>query len=400
MRKLDLLVLASVLFAGNTLSAQSWVIGPFMRPSEGPVIEPNAFYYFTDPITQQKTFWDAGHTFNPAATIAPSGDVVVVFRAEDKSGSEEIGGHVSRLGLATSRDGLSFTVDGTPVLTVENDDQKVNEYPGGVEDPRIVVGPDGTYVMTYTQWARDQGHYTVGIATSKSLEVWKKWGPAFGNATDAQHNPLNYKSAGILTELHNGRLRAVRLHGKYWMYWGEVHIHLATSADLIHWTPVLDKNTGLPQVVMSARAGHFDSAFPEVGPPPLLTKKGIVLIYNGKNSATGTADKRNSQVADAAITPVDKGAAADPIDDELIGDPKIRPGAYSVGEALFSASDPAKLLDRTDRPILTPTWPYERNGQYKAGTTFAEGLVPYQGQWLLYYGAADSVVGVARAELR
>ncbi|MDQ2844730.1 MAG: hypothetical protein M3Y72_27545, partial [Acidobacteriota bacterium] len=85
---------------------------------------------------------------------------------------------------------------------------------------------------------------------------------------------------------------------------------------------------------------------------------------------------------------------------QLAGDPTIRPGAYSVGEALFSASDPGKLLGRTERPLLTPIWPYERNGQYTAGTTFAEGLVAYQGQWLLYYGAADSVVGVARAELR
>ncbi len=87
-----------------------------------------------------------------------------------------------------------------------NDDQKVNEYPGGVEDPRIVIGPGGTYVMTYTQWARDRGQYTVGIATSKNLEDWTKWGPAFTNpANGGRFDKLNYKSAGILTELHNGR---------------------------------------------------------------------------------------------------------------------------------------------------------------------------------------------------
>ncbi len=275
---------------------------------------------------------------------------------------------------------------------MDNDEQKANEFPGGVEDPRIVIAPDGTYVMTYTQWARDQGHYTVGIATSNSLEVWKKWGPAFGEATDRQHHHLNYKSAGILTELHNGRLQAVRLHGKYWMYWGEIQVHLATSTDLIHWTPVLDTKTGLPQIVMSGRAGHFDSGFPEVGPPPLLTKKGIVLIYNGKNSDESTADARNSQVADAP-----KGNS---VDAQRAGDSKIPPGAYSVGEALFSKSDPAKLLARTDRPVLTPVWPYERNGQYKSGTTFAEGLVPFHGKWLLYYRAADSVVGFVRSELR
>lgn len=400
-------MLRSLLFAAafvpaGMLSAQSWVIGPFVRPSEAPVIEPNRFYYFTDPITQQKTFWEALHTFNPAATIAPNGEVAVIFRAEDASGKDEIGGHTSRLGLGISKDGLFFTVEGAPVLYPDNDDQKDNESPGGVEDPRIVVAPDGTYVMTYTQWARERGRYTVGIATSKNLEVWKKWGSAFSNVDGGRYNALNYKSAGILTELHNGRVQAVKLHGKFWMYWGEIHVSLATSSDLIHWTPVVDKTSGKPIVVMGARPGHFDSGFPEVGPPPLLTKKGIVLIYNGKNSMATVADSRNSQVSD--VQPAESKAATQPENPvpeaQLPGDPHIRPGAYSAGEALFSASDPTKLLARTDRPILTPVWPYERNGQYAAGTTFAEGLVAYQGQWLLYYGAADSVVGVARAEIR
>ncbi len=98
MRKLRLLLLACGLSAANSLSAQSWVIGPFVRPSEAPVIEPNTFYYFTDPISQEKTFWDALHTFNPAATIAPDGKVAVVFRAEDDSGKSAIGAHTSRLG--------------------------------------------------------------------------------------------------------------------------------------------------------------------------------------------------------------------------------------------------------------------------------------------------------------
>jgi predicted GH43/DUF377 family glycosyl hydrolase len=399
MRRLALLVLTSPLFAGPALSAQAWVIGPFVRPSEAPVIQPNTFYYFTDPITQEKTFWDAGHTFNPAATTAPNGDVAVVFRAEDASGKDGIGGHVSRLGLATSKDGLFFTIGGAPVLYPQNDDQKPNESPGGVEDPRIVIGPDGTYVMTYTQWARDRGEYTIGIATSKNLEDWTKEGPAFGKAENAKFDKLHCKSAGILTELHNGRLQAVRLRGKYWMYWGEVHIHLATSVDLIHWTPLVDAKTGLPQVVMSARAGHFDSGFPEVGPPPVLTKKGIVLIYNGKNSTSGKPTA-GSLVTDAAAPKDVNGENTGAADEQFAGDSTIRPGAYSVGEALFSASDPGKLLGRTERPILTPVWPYERNGQYTAGATFAEGLVPYKGQWLLYYGAADSVIGVANAELR
>lgn len=158
------------------------------------------------------------------------------------------------------------------------------------------------------------------------------------------------------------------------MYWGEIQVRLARSTDLIHWVPIVDPKTQQPVVVLSAREGHFDSGFPEVGPPPVLTKDGIVLLYNGKNSTEAGTET-------------------------LARDPRIAPGAYSVGEALFSAANPTKLLDRTEHAVLRPTMPYEQSGQYVAGTTFAEGLVAFQGHWLLYYGAADSFVGVARADL-
>ena len=36
--------------------------------------------------------------------------------------------------------------------------------------------------------------------------------------------------------------------------------------------------------LMRPRPGHFDSTFPETGPPPILTSAGIVVLYNGKNA--------------------------------------------------------------------------------------------------------------------
>ncbi|HAS59844.1 MAG TPA: pesticidal protein Cry15Aa, partial [Algoriphagus sp.] len=41
-----------------------------------------------------------------------------------------------------------------------------------------------------------------------------------------------------------------------------------------------------------------------------------------------------------------------------------------------------------------PELPFEKSGQYPEGTTFLEGLVYFQGAWYLYYGTADSMVGV------
>jgi predicted GH43/DUF377 family glycosyl hydrolase len=76
-------------------------------------------------------------------------------------------------------------------------------------------------------------------------------------------------------------------------------------------------------------------------------------------------------------------------------DPSLPKGTYSTGEILFDKSDPEKILERSDTNFLKPSLPLEITGQYSAGTTFAEGLVYFKKQWFLYYGTADSYVGVA-----
>ncbi|MDR3774537.1 MAG: GDSL-type esterase/lipase family protein [Terracidiphilus sp.] len=368
MRGRFLLVVALVLAAGlQAQTDQAWQIGPFARPESGnPVIAPRAESVFTDPVSKKPVNWEALHTFNPAA-IVRDGKVFVLYRAEDDSGAMEIGGHTSRLGLAESEDGIHFTRRGEPVFFPARDKQETREWPGGVEDPRIVERDDGPYVLTYTQWNRDRKTYSVGIATSRDLTRWTKHGPAFLTAAGGKYAGLNYKSAGIVTRLDSGkgRLIAAKIDGKYWMYWGEGAIHLATSADLIHWAPVEDA-AGAPIELLRPRAGHFDSSFPETGPPPVLTDAGIVVLYNGKNAAEG-------------------------------GDAGMGANAYAAGEALFDSKDPAHLIAQGENPDLKPEMPYERTGQYIAGTTFAEGLVYFHGRWFLYYGCADSLVGVVTA---
>ncbi len=363
-------------------SLPAWAIGPFSRPLVAPILRPDPQSTFTDPILHRPVRWQALHTFNPAA-IVRHGRVFVLYRAEDDSGSMRIGMHTSRLGLAVSRDGLHFRPLPEPVFYPAPDAQQSREWPGGVEDPRLVQAPDGRYILTYTQWNRQT--YSIGIAASRDLRHWTKYGPALG--ITGPYAGFEYKSGGILTRLHHGHLVAARLHGLYWMYWGEIHIRLASSPDLIHWTPVESASSQVApalqtqaaqtqlspadpnraRVLLHDRPGLFDSGFPEVGPPPILTRNGILLLYNGKNAA------------DAAR------------------DPALDPGAYSVGEALFSAANPAQLLARLDQPVLHPEQPWERSGQYAAGTTFGEGLVLFHHRWFLYYGSADSFVGVAVA---
>jgi predicted GH43/DUF377 family glycosyl hydrolase len=368
----SVLVLAATILCAAVLHAQTelpWEIGPFTRPAEGnPVIAPQPQSTFIDPILKLPVHWEALHTFNPAA-IVRDGKVYVLYRAEDDTGAMQIGGHTSRLGLAVSDDGIHFMRRPEPVFFPADDLEKAREWPGGVEDPRIVESQDGTYVLTYTQWNRQT--FSVGIATSPDLLHWTKYGPAFLHEAGGKYDALRYKSAGIVTRLDpaKGRLIAAQIDDKYWMYWGEGAVHLATSPDLIHWAPLEDAS-GAPAERLGPRPKHFDSTFPETGPPPVLTSNGVVVLYNGKNAA-GKA-----------------------------GDQSLGPNAYAAGEALFEADDPFRIVARSEHPVLKPEMAYEKTGQYAAGTTFPEGLVAFHGKWFLYYGCADSLVAVVTAPVK
>lgn len=343
---------------------ESWMLGPFTKPGQvNPIITPNAAARFRSPMNDSVVAWEAYATFNPAAVVK-DGRIFVLYRAEDASGREQIGGHTSRLGLAESTDGLRFTRRATPVLYPDTDGQRQNEWPGGVEDPRIVETEDGMYVLTYTQWNRDVPR--LAVATSRDLMTWTKHGPALAKAGNGKYLRTESKSGAILSRLVGERIVATRVNGKYWMYFGVPDIRIATSDNLIDWAPVEDAD-GNAVKVLSARPGYFDSWLVEAGPPALLMDAGIVVLYNAGNSATH-------------------------------GDSTLPARVYTGGQALFDSRNPLKLLQRSNSPFIRPTEPYERTGQYTEGTTFVEGLVRFKNRWYLYYGTADSRVAVAVSE--
>lgn len=339
----------------------SWALGGFERPQGlNPIISPTEATSFIDPNTGEKNYWESNDTFNPAAVIKDN-KVVVLYRAEDKSGVG-IGSRTSRLGYAESKDGLHFNRMSQPVFYPSPDWQQGNEWPGGTEDPRIAVTEDGLFVMLYTQWNRDTPR--LGVATSRDLKNWKKDGPAFAKSPKGR-NIINrsHKSASLLTKIVNGKQVIAKINGKYWMYWGEEGVYGATSENLIDWEPVVDKNNN-PIAFISPREGYFDSQLTECGPPAILTDQGIVLLYNGKNHETK-------------------------------GDARFNKNAYCAGQVLFDSHDPTKVIARLDVPFLRPMADFEKSGQYVDGTVFIEGLVYHHNKWFLYYGCADSKVGVA-----
>ena len=361
MKRILFLLLLSGPASFSQGNIRDWQLGPFVKPADAnPVLSADSSYLFNCPVKKEIVQWQKADVFNPAAVVR-NNKVFVLFRAEDVPGVG-IGMRTSRIGLAVSRDGLHFKKYKKPVLYPDDTGFSKYDYPGGCEDPRIVETANGNYVLLYTSWNRDVAR--LSVATSSDLYHWTKHGPAFGNAINGKFLNTWSKSGSVVTKLINGKFIAEKINGAYWMYWGEGPVYLASSTDLINWTPLVDDHNEL-KPVLTARKKMFDSQIVEPGPPAIATSKGILLLYNGKNAETSDADSL------------------------------LPKGVYCGGQALFDPTDPAKLIDRCSTYFIKPDLPFEISGQYHAGTTFIEGLVYFKKRYLLYYGTADSMVGVA-----
>lgn len=349
-----------ILSGCRSTSSDEWDFRSFYKPKENPIIRADSSFTFIDPIKGGLVRWQKADVFNPAA-IVRNNKVYLLLRCEDNPAAH-LGGRTSRIGLAYSDDGIYFTKYPTPVLYPDSGENMVYDYPGGCEDPRIVQTRDSTYVLTYTSWNYKTAR--LSVAFSKDLVVWKKKGPAFAKANGGKFLNIWSKSGSIITGMENGRQTAAQIKGKYWMYWGEQFMNLAWSDNLYDWNPLLDEKGELKKIVIP-REKKFDSDLVECGPPAIINSEGIVLFYNGKNARGKNADK------------------------------SLPESTYSMGKVVFNIDNPEQVIFCSDTCLLKPTLPHELTGQYSAGTTFAEGLVYFKSKWFLYYGTADSYVGVA-----
>ena len=288
-------------------------------------------------LAPQGEGFEARGVFNPAV-VKDGARTVMLYRAQDAAGT-------SRLGIATSDDGIHFAREDRPVLTPEAEYEKG----GGVEDPRLVK-IRGTWYLTYT--AYDGKNAQLALATSPDLRRWERQGVILP-ANVGRWNVKWTKAGAILDEPVGGR---------FWMYYmadaaasagGPDQMGVAWSEDLRRWTEALDAP------VLPRRPGRWDSRVVEPGPPPLLTPEGILLVYNGA-------------------------------DDRLV---------YRTGWALFDRNDPTRVLARSESPVFEPGRPWEIVGQVP-NVVFVEGLVREGPRWLFYYGGADRTIGVAEARTR
>ncbi|ADU51644.1 glycosidase related protein [Thermaerobacter marianensis DSM 12885] len=396
--------------------ATSYLLGPFVKHPGNPILAP------------QGSTWEAKDVFNPAAVVK-DGRVYLLYRAEDHTGPGQWNG-TSRIGLAVSDDGIHFQRYPDPVL----EPTEPYEWPGGCEDPRLTC-IDGRYFLTYT--AYDGASARLCLATSTDLVRWEKHGVLFPD-WDGGTGRVWSKSGAICPE---------KINGRYVMYFGDTSIWVATSEDGIRWEPE-------PEPVLQVRpeADAFDTLLVEPGPAPLVTDRGILLVYNAahrladaervrrraRTGATGTvsgaavaaavtpavaaghgpgASAWNHGTAGAAATGGQAGTApgtarrADAAgaagssagsrgpEGEAAGTVYGGPSSsgyvrYAAGQALFDLRDPRKLIWRSTHPFFEPETDDEIRGQVDH-VVFVEGLVEHRGTWFLYYGMADSRIGVA-----
>lgn len=284
--------------------------------------------------------WMEAGAFNPAAVLM-NGKTVLLFRARDTRGT-------SRIGYAESADGLRFKVAPRPVL----EPAMPYERNGGVEDPRVLrIG--AIYYMTYTGYNKRDAQLC--LATSPDLRHWRRRGvilPA-------------YHGTWVTGWTKSGAIVPERINGKWWMYYlgtrrdadgkDRDYMGLASSDDLLHWSDAT------PQPVLDRRPGAFDSRVMEPGPPPLMTRAGILLLYNGA-------------------------------DEKLV---------YGPGWILFDKNDPRRVVARSDGPFILPKLMWERVGTVP-NVIFLEGAAARSGDPLEltgYYGAADQYTGAMRIRI-
>ena len=216
----------------------------------------------------------------------------------------------------------------------------------GCEDPRVTE-IDGTYYLTYSGW--DRTNAQLCLATSTDLFTWEKHGPMFPDFNTFEPNgngvPAPWSKAGGILP--------TPIDGRYLMYFGEGSIYYAWSDDLIHWEPCPQDE---PLMVPTPQ-GTFGEFLVEVGPQPILTSNGLILLLHN-----------------AAVK---------------FEDGTVR---YTCGQLLFDPNRPTEIMAQMNYPWLEPST-YEDQHGLVSNVTFVEGLVHFKGTWFAYYGQSDSTLG-------
>jgi predicted GH43/DUF377 family glycosyl hydrolase len=289
--------------------------------------------YEKNPILTRKDIPFEVATVHNAGVTKYKGGYIMLFRSHRLNGR-------SILGLARSRDGFTFEVDGEPFMEPATSGEFAEYEAFGVEDPRITY-LDGEYLITYSAYSRHG--VRIGLAKTRDWVDVER----FALITEA-----DFRNVVIFPEKFNGLYaRLDRPHSEIspWSIW------ISYSPDLRYW--------GDARLIMKPVQYHWDEMKIGPGAPPIKTDKGWLNIYHG-------------------VFPTMDGSI------------------YRLGVALHDLADPSVILGVSDDWILQPEQPYELTG-YVHNVVFSCGAVPEDdGTLKIYWGGADTVMCAGTARIR
>jgi len=295
----------------------------FRRFSNNPILTPSMWPYKVNTV------------FN-AGAVTYNNKTLLLVRVEDMKG-------FSHLSKAISTDGLTnWEIDTKP--TMEPDPENFPEEYYGIEDPRIIKLEDvNLYSITYTSFSRSGP--LVSLATTENFTTFKRIG--------AIMSPED-KDASLFPRLFKGRWALLHRPTPSSLAMG-AHVWISFSPDLVHW--------GNNSILLPARKGSWwDANKIGLGPPPIETKEGWIIIYHGvRNTAAGAL--------------------------------------YRLGLALLDLEDPTKVIKRCDEWVFGPKEIYERVGDVP-DVTFPCGVILKGDELIMYYGAADTSICVAVSSIK
>ncbi|MGA7203005.1 MAG: glycosidase [Specibacter sp.] len=329
--------------------------------------------------------FESDGVLNPASGRGPDGELYLLPRLVAK-------GNVSRVGLAKvviGDDGVPSGVERLGVVLAPDEGWERGANNAGTEDPRLTWVPSlNKHLMTYIAYGPLGPR--LAFAHSEDLRNWERLGPChFGYQPELSMdlNLFSNKDAVFFPEPVNdpdGVLSYAMLHRPMWdLGWirdGEGEHLPAGLTDprpgiWISYVPVDEVEKDIRNLVhMRKHKMVALSAFPfeELkiggGPAPIRIDEGWLLIHHG---VSGTMEK----------------SAFD----------HQQNVNYTAGAMILDASDPSVVIARSDKPLLEPETDDEKSG-IVPNVVFPTAIEKIGEQLFVFYGMADSKIGVARLD--
>jgi len=325
---------------------------------------------------------------NPASGHTPDGAFYLLPRLV-------AAGNVSRIGLAriVLADGVPVDAVREGVVLAPDAGWERGASSAGTEDPRVTwIEALDLHVMSYVAYG-PMGPRPA-LAVSEDLREWRRLGPlhfVYQPELDLDLNLFPNKDVVFFPEPipgPGGVPSFAMLHRPMWdLSWvrdGEgVHLPAGITDERlgiwISYVPVDDVQADINNLVFQRSSAlvampqyEFEAVKIGAGPPPIRVEEGWLLVHHGVKGSLSKVRKWGAEQEGLS---------------------------YAAGAMILDADDPSKVLARTSEPILAPETADETSGTV-ANVVFPTALENVDGVRYVFYGMADSRIGVARLDRR